>query len=96
MGVKWVDADGIVAVWLLRLVTLFCLENVICPAGILPRAFSDIPRNWGGTLSSADDDIEGVRELRRDGEDCDGVFGASASSSESSPPMAKGLFSSGM
>lgn len=75
---------------------LFCLENDICPAGILPLAFSDMPRNCRGTDSSAAEEIDAVREVLRDGEDWDGVVGTSASSSESSPPMAKGLPSSGM
>jgi hypothetical protein len=45
-----------------------------------------------------DDETEGAREVRCDGEDCEGVFGtsSSSSSSESSPPIAKGLLSSGI
>ncbi len=76
---------------------LFCLENDGCPAGILPRAFSDIPRSCNGTLSSAVDEIDCLREVWTEAESCAGVCGPSPSSSESSPPMAKGLlFSSGM
>jgi hypothetical protein len=77
-------------------VRLFCLENDIWPARILPLAFSDMPRTCRGTESSAVEDMEVEREFLREGEDWDGVLGTSASSSESSPPMAKGLFSSWM
>lgn len=92
------DAEWIVAAWLLRLVTLFCREKVAWPAGIFPRAFSDIRRCWSGTLSSADEETDGVREFRDDGTDCAGVATVSpcSSSSESSSPMAKGPLSSGM
>jgi hypothetical protein len=69
VGVKGAEVEGIMAVWLVKLVTLFCLENDICPAGIFPRAFSDIPCNCRGTLSSTDEVTEGVREWRTDGED---------------------------
>lgn len=47
-------------------------------------------------LSSTLDEIDGRLEVGTEGEDCDGVRWPSPSSSESSPPMAKGLFSSGM
>lgn len=82
---------------LLWLVILFCREKVGCPAGIFPRAFSDMPRSCKGTLSSTTEDMEGLRELWTDGDVWAGVFCPSCSSSESSsPPMAKGLFSSGI
>ena len=84
---------------------LFCREKVGWPTGILPRAFSDMPRSWRGTDSSIDDAIDALREAPRDppdGVDCIGDLGcgsglvASASeSSSSSLPMAKALFSSG-
>lgn len=45
-GVKNSFAPSIgVAFILARLVMLFCREKVGCPTGILPRAFSDIPRS---------------------------------------------------
>ena len=65
------------AAWLFKLVVLFCRENEGCPAGNLPRAFSDMPRSWVGRGSSPVDDIEGVREVWPDGEDCDGVVSIS-------------------
>ena len=34
------------------LVVLFWRENERAPAGILPRAFSDMPRSWTGSASS--------------------------------------------
>lgn len=75
---------------------LFCRENDGWPAGILPRAFSDIPRSWRGTLSSIDDETDGVREVRSDGDDWAGVSCPSASSSESSSsPIANVPSSSG-
>lgn len=37
--------DVTAAIWLLRLVVLFCRENDGWPTGILPLAFSDIPRS---------------------------------------------------
>ena len=42
------------------------------------------------------DDTEGRRDVCVDAIDCGAVFSPSRSSSESSPPMAKGPFSSGM
>ena len=78
---------------------LFCRENDSCPAGILPLAFSDIPRSCRGTASSTEDAIEGVRELWADGDDCDwdgvGCSLWSSSSESSSSPMAKVPPSSG-
>lgn len=105
-GVKNSFAPNIgVALTLLTLVMLFCREKVGWPTGILPRAFSDIPRNCNGTESSTDEAIDALRDAPRDppdGGDCTGDFGcggglvASASeSSSSSLPMAKALFSSG-
>ena len=68
---------------------LFCRENVEAPAGILPRAFSDMPDNCIGTWSSnADDDaMDGVLDVRIECVDCDGV-GASSCSESSESPMA--------
>ena len=68
-------------------VELFCLENDDEPAGNFPRAFSDMPLNWIGRLSSAaDEDTEGVLELpRTDAEDCEGVGPSSLSESSESP-----------
>lgn len=60
--------DIIVAAWLLKLVVLFCRENEGCPAGILPRAFSDMPRNCVGRGSSIDEDTEGFRDAWVEGE----------------------------
>jgi hypothetical protein len=63
----------------------------------LPRAFSDIPRSWVGSTSSADD-AEGVREckLARDEVGWSAVDEVSScSSSSSSSPIAKALLSSG-
>jgi len=58
-------------------------------AGSLPRAFSDMPRSWVGTLSSAEEKDE-VREFRTDAEDCAGVcWSMSLSESSSEPPTAK-------
>ena len=48
--------------YLLKLVVLSWRENVGGPAGILPLAFSDMPRNWSGTASSTIDETEGVRD----------------------------------
>jgi hypothetical protein len=44
-GVKKSFAPGLGAATLMRLVVLFCREKVGWPMGILPRAFSDMPRN---------------------------------------------------
>ena len=96
-GVKPVLMLRAAAEWLLRLVVLFWREKVVWPAGILPRAFSDIPRTCRGTASSIDDDTEGVREWWFEGEDCEGVGWSSCSSSSesSSSPMANVPPSSG-
>ena len=78
------------------LVILFTREKEGCPAGILPLAFSDMPRSWSGTASSTEEETEGVRELWLDGDDCEGVGCIScSSSSDSSSPMAKEPSSSG-
>ncbi len=86
-----------VAAWLFRLVVLFCRENEGWPAGILPRAFSDMPRNWVGSGSPFDEEIDAFREVWAEGEDCEGVRSTSCSSSSdsSSSPMAKAPPSSG-
>ena len=78
------------------LVILFWRENDNCPAGILPLAFSDIPRVCSGTFSSIEDVIDGVLERRWDLEDWEGVSWVFPSSSESSSPMVNGPLSSGM
>ena len=93
-----------VAFMLARLVMLFWREKVVCPTGILPRAFSDMPRNCVGTVSSTDEAIDALRDATREppgGGECTGdvVCGgglvSSASDSSSSLPIAKALFSSG-
>ena len=70
-----------------RLNVLFCRENVGALAGIFPRAFSDIPVNWMGTWSSAMDEeaTEGVRDVRIEWLDWEGVGGSSLSESSESP-----------
>ena len=76
------DVVGVKSAWFARrddeplrfgLAVLVWRVNDGVPAGSFPRAFSDMPRSWTGTLSSADEEMEGVRELRNDGEDCAGV-----------------------
>ena len=82
---------------------LFWREKVGWPTGILPRAFSDMPRNCRGTDSSIEEAIDALLDSPREppGGDCigDRVCGAglvsSASESSSSLPMANALFSSG-
>lgn len=69
VGVKPLDDVGNAADMLLWLVMLFCLENDGCPAGIFPRAFSDMPRSWSGTLSSTLDETDGLLEVWTEGED---------------------------
>lgn len=82
----------------LMLDMLFWREKVGLPTGILPRAFSDMPRTCVGTDSSMEEAIDAAREAL--GCDCTGdcgessVCGSSASESSSSP-IAKALFSSG-
>ena len=97
VGLKPDVGDEMVAAWLFRLVMLFCRENEGWPAGILPRAFSDIPRNCVGSGSSVDEDMEAVRELWAEGDDCEGVrsISCSSSSDSSSSPMANVPPSSG-
>ena len=94
-GTKPLMADTIL--WLLRLVILFCRENDGCPAGILPLAFSDMPRSCNGTASSIEEAMEGFRESWIDGDDCDGVdcSRCSSSSESSSSPTVKVPPSSG-
>lgn len=95
VGVKPFGDVGKIADTLVWLVILFCREKDGCPAGIFPRAFSDMPRSCSGTLSSIVDAADGRRELCTDGDVCTGVLGSPCSSSDSSP-MAKGVCSSGM
>ena len=57
-----VGAEKLFAWWLEREVVLFCRENDGVFAGILPRAFSDIPRSWVGSGSSVEE-IEGLRDV---------------------------------
>lgn len=97
------------ALKLARLVVLCWRENVGCPTGILPRAFSDMPRSCRGTDSSIEEAIDALRDALRDapreppdGGDCTGDLGcggglvsSASESSSSSLPMAKALFSSG-
>ena len=47
--------------WLLILPMLLTRENVGVPTGILPLAFSDIPRSCVGTALSIEE-ADGVRE----------------------------------
>jgi hypothetical protein len=86
---------------LCRLEILFVLEKDGAPTGILPLAFSDMPLNCRGTVSSAEDDTDAARELLTD---CvvaldvriDGDIGVAASLSESSSsPIVNALCSSG-
>lgn len=97
VGSKPEVGDEMVAAWLFRLVVLFCRENEGWPAGILPRAFSDMPRNCVGSGSSVDEEIDAVRELWAEGDDCEGVrsISCSSSSDSSSSPMANAPPSSG-
>lgn len=57
-GVKNSLEPRVGEVMLVRLVVLFCRENAGWPTGILPRAFSDMPRNCSGTVSSMDDAMD--------------------------------------
>lgn len=97
VGSKPEVGDEMVAAWLFRLVVLFCRENEGWPAGILPRAFSDMPRSCAGNGSSVDEEIDAVRELWAEGDDCEGVRSIScpSSSDSSSSPMANAPPSSG-
>jgi hypothetical protein len=58
--------------------------------GILPRAFSDMPRSWVGTASSRLDETDDARDGSSVGVDAAGVgrLSSSVSSSSSSSPMA--------
>ena len=67
-GVKPEVVGIIVALLLLMLDRLLTREKDVWPTGILPLAFSDMPRNCIGTASSIED-IEGVLECRVDRED---------------------------
>ena len=97
VGSKPEVGDEMVTAWLFRLVVLFCRENEGWPAGILPRAFSDMPRNCVGNGSSIDEEPDAVRELWVEGDDCEGVrsISCSSSSDSSSSPMANAPPSSG-
>jgi hypothetical protein len=77
------------------LVVLFWREKDDEPTGILPRAFSDMPRSWIGMLSSADEATDGVRELRKEGDDWEGVGWLRSSSESSESPIANVPSSSG-
>ena len=79
---------------LCTLFMLLTLENERLFAGSLPLAFSDIPLSCVGTVSSIDEDLEGVFEGRC--HDCDATCAScSSSSGSSSSPMAKLPLSSG-
>ena len=85
---------------LCRLVMLFWREKAGWPTGILPRAFSDMPRSWRGTESSTDDAMEALLEalleaLEGDciGDLCVSDGRASSASESSSSPIAKALSS---
>lgn len=64
---------------------LFCLEKLCVPAGILPLAFSDMPRSCVGTASSRLDTTEPARDGFSLGSECEGVGRSSSLSSSSSP-----------
>lgn len=78
---------------------LFWRENVGFPAGILPRAFSDMPRSCTGTASSIEEHtdaaLDATRSIGEDRSDCAGVGFCSSSVSSSSSPMANVASSSG-
>ena len=97
VGSKPEVGDEMVAAWLFRLVVLFCREKEGWPAGILPRAFSDMPRSCVGSGSSFDDEIDAFRESWAEGDDCEGVWSipCSSSSESSSSPTANAPPSSG-
>lgn len=97
VGSKPEVGNEMVAAWLFRLVVLFCRENEGWPAGILPRAFSDMPRTCAGNGSSVDEESDAVRESWAEGDDCEGVrsISCSSSSESSSSPMANAPPSSG-
>jgi hypothetical protein len=42
---------------------LFVRENEGAPTGIFPLAFSDMPRNCRGTVSSVEEETDPAREL---------------------------------
>jgi hypothetical protein len=93
-GVKPVEVEWITGAREVREVELFWREKEGWPAGILPRAFSDMPRSWRGTGElSIEEDREWVAEsLGAEAEDWEGVgwrFVSSLSESSESP-IAKG------
>ena len=97
VGSKPEVGDEMVAAWLFRLVVLFCREKEGWPAGILPRAFSDMPRSCVGSESSFDEETDASRELWAEGDDWEGVrsISCSSSSDSSSSPTANAPPSSG-
>lgn len=62
VGLKPEVGDARDTAWADRLVELFGREKEGWPAGILPRAFSDMPRIWEGSWPSAEE-MEGLREV---------------------------------
>lgn len=62
VGANPIDGDMNKADMLVWLVILFWRENEGCPAGFLPRAFSDIPRICE-LVSSVVDAMDGLREV---------------------------------
>lgn len=97
-GVKNSLAPNAGVARLAKLVVLFWREKAGCPIGLLPLAFSDIPRSWRGTDSSIEEAIDALLEAPEgdNGGECarDGRWSSSTSESSSSP-IAKALFSSG-
>jgi hypothetical protein len=85
------------ATGLVKLVVLFWREKLPAPAGIFPRAFSDMPCSCLGTSSSAAEATDEAADGLSLGLDAAGVGRASSSlsSSSSSSPIAKVLSSSG-
>lgn len=83
---------------LARLEILFVREKAGWPTGILPLAFSDMPRTWRGTESSTDEAIDACLEpIEEDRTGDNGVSDgwASSASESSSSPIANAAFSSG-
>lgn len=63
LGTKPVEVEWMTGAWEERDVELFWREKEGWPAGRLPRAFSDMPRSWRGTvLLSIEEDREGEGE----------------------------------
>ena len=95
VGSKVLGDEGFMV--LLMLCEELTRENGGAPAGILPLAFSDMPRSWIGTVLSTDESTDGVLEGWNDVDEADGVAasGWSSASESSSSPTAKALSSSG-